>query len=69
MPIFSSVLRCAPGAQSRPLANTSFVGIVFDASGNLDVANVAGATFANSAPQETTWESLRQRAWTFRVIW
>jgi len=28
-----------------------------------------GATVANSPPQETTWESLRQRAWTFRVIW
>lgn len=27
------------------------------------------STVANSPPQEATWESLRQRAWTFRVIW
>jgi hypothetical protein len=27
------------------------------------------STVANAPPQEATWESLRQRAWTFRVIW
>jgi len=42
MPIFSSVLRCAPG-RSVAASGEHFVRrIVFDASGNLDVANVAG---------------------------
>jgi hypothetical protein len=27
------------------------------------------AAFVSSPRPETTWEALRQRAWTFRVIW